>query len=278
MYLFRITNSWLEIHFSYPLTSKAKLINTFFFAITILSYGNFCFEYAFALPLFRVIDDRNNTRIFIPIGLDFSSSKESFSYLIELIYLTILLIEFICRFLYVSNKILHFLNYLTIIDLLSIFSCLIYIHSILQMKTNESIFQIIACLRLIRILKLSRYSRTIHHYFQTIFYQNEFTLLLISLFFILGLFFSNFLYGLSLIDRSHQSSTPFESFYYIYETVFTIGFGIHIPSLIYLSWVTFTSVLVGLICLSLPIPFLVLYNLNLEVYEQEMSERRNVSL
>ena len=273
---FSSNNSFLHTLFAYPFTPKAKLINTFFFAITIISYGNLCFEYTFALPLFRSVLSSidNTTMILTPIGLDFSSSTDNFFYLTELIYLLILLIEFSCRFLYASNKLQHFSNYLTIIDLLSIISCIIYLYSLIQLREFS---QLIACFRSIRILKLSRYSRFIHQYIQTIISQYEITILLFFIFLSLGLFFSNFIYGLSLIDRSRKYSTPFESFYYIYETIFTIGFGIHLTSTSYLTWITLTSVLFGMMCLSLPVPFLAIYNFNLDNYEQEKKFKMLIS-
>jgi hypothetical protein len=83
------------------------------------------------------------------------------------------------------------------------------------------------------------------------------------------MFFGNLTYGISLIDRHRIHSTPFESLYYSYETILTIGFGVHIPSTPYLTWITLTSVLFGMICLSLPVPFLAIYNFNLDNYEQE---------
>jgi hypothetical protein len=233
-----------------------------------ISYGNLCFECTFALPLLRSKPSQtdNTTMILTPIGLDFYPSREYSSYLPEIIYLFILIIEFLCRLIYVSNKLKYFLNYLTIIDLLSIVSCMIYL---LKIKENDFIIQLITCFRFIRILKLSRYSTYIRQYIQTIIYHSQISILLVFIFLSLCMFFGNLTYGISLIDRHRIHSTPFESLYYSYETILTIGFGIHIPSTPYLTWITLTSVLFGMMCLSLPVPFLAIYNFNLDNYEQE---------
>ena len=239
--------------------------------MTMISYGNLCFEYTFALPLFRSIPSPtdNTTMILTAIGLNFSPARDFFASLPELIYLWIVIIEMIFRLIYTSDKLKHFSNYFTIIDLLSIFSCLIYLFSILKTPENQLIIQLIACFRFVRILKLSRYSTFIRQYIQTIIYHSEISILLIVIFFCLCTFFSNLTYGISLIDRHRTYSTPFESLYYTYETILTIGFGVHLPSSPYSTWITLTSVLFGMICLSLPVPFIAIYTFNLDQFEQE---------
>ncbi|CAF3642355.1 unnamed protein product [Rotaria sordida] len=265
------TNSWLYTFFALPFTSRAKLINIFFFAMTMISYGNLCFEYTFALPLFQLIPSPtdNTTMILTIIGLDFNPSIEYLSYLPEIIYLIILLMEFFIRFIYVSNKLKYFSNYLTIIDLLSILSCIIYLCSIIKIKENNIIIRLIICFRLIRILKLTRYSMYIRQYIQTIFYYYDISILFFIIFICLCIFFGNLTYGISLIDHHRIHLTPLDSLYYSYETILTIGFGEHIPSTPYLTWIIITSILFGTICLSLPVPFLAIYNFNLDHYEQE---------
>lgn len=84
------------------------------------------------------------------------------------------------------------------------------------------------------------------------------------------MFFGNLTYGISLIDRDRVHSTPLDSLYFAYETILTIGFGEHIPSTPYLTWITITAVLFGMLCLSLPVPFLAIYNLNLDNYEHKL--------
>ncbi|CAF4254014.1 unnamed protein product, partial [Rotaria sp. Silwood2] len=120
-----------------------------------ISYGNLCFEYTFALPLFHSIPSStdNTTMILTIIGLDFTPSTEYLSYLPEIIYLIILLIEFFIRFIYVSNKLKYFSNYLTIIDLLSILSCIIYLCSIIKIKENNLIIRLIISFLLVNLLK-----------------------------------------------------------------------------------------------------------------------------
>ncbi|CAF2485526.1 unnamed protein product [Rotaria sp. Silwood2] len=236
-----------------------------------ISYGNLCFEYTFALPLFHSIPSStdNTTMILTIIGLDFTPSTEYLSYLPEIIYLIILLIEFFIRFIYVSNKLKYFSNYLTIIDLLSILSCIIYLCSIIKIKENNLIIRLIISFRLIRILKLSRYSMYIRQYIQTICYYYDISILLFIIFICLCIFFGNLTYGISLIDHHQIHSTPLDSLYYSYETILTIGFGQHIPSTPYLAWITIISILFGMMCLSLPVPFLAIYNFNLDNCEQE---------
>ncbi len=68
--------------------------------------------------------------ILTAIGLDFSSSTDNLSYLPGLIYLWIVNIEFSFRFIYISNKFKYFSNYLTIIDLLSMLRCIIYLQEL----------------------------------------------------------------------------------------------------------------------------------------------------
>ena len=234
-----------------------------------ISYGNLCFEYTFALPSIRSeSSSTNNTTI----GLDFYPSKQSLSYLPETIYLILLLIEFIFRFIFVSNKLKYFSNYLTIIDILSILSCISYLCSI---SKNDLIIRLISSFRLIRIFKLSRYSTYIRQYIQTIFYHSEMSVLLFFVFICLCIFFGYLTYGISLIDRHRIHSTPLDSLYYSYETILTIGFGIHIPSTPYLTWITITSVVFGMMCLSLPVPFLAIYTFNLDHYEQEKIKMLN---
>ena len=259
---FSSKQSWVGRCFALPWNPQAKLMNTFFFAITMISYGNICFQYAFALPLSRL----NSSTI---VGLDFSPSVDRSSTLVELIYLLISIIEFSCRLYYSSEKFGYFLNYLTRIDLLAIISCCFYFYSTLIPLENLLLIQSIACFRFIRILKLSRYSTSIRHYIQTLFFQFRLSILLFIIFFCLLTFFGSFIYGLSLIDREQKSSTSFESLFFTYETIFTIGFGLHRSTNPYLAGIILISVLFGMICLSLVIPLIGISNFNLDIYEQE---------
>lgn len=229
--------------------------------MTMISYGNLCFEYTFALPLFRSVINDNLTMI----GLDFYPSIDYLSYLPELIYFIILLMEFFFRFFYISNK----LNYLTIIDLLSLLSCLIYLCLFIKIKENDRIMYFIASFRLIRILKLSRYSTFIRQYIQTLFYNSDITILLFLIFICLCVFFGNLTYGISLMNHHQIDSNSLNSLYYSYETISTIGFGHFIPSTPYLTFTTLTCLLFGMICFSLPVPLLAIYYINLDNYEQD---------
>ncbi|CAF4397088.1 unnamed protein product, partial [Rotaria sp. Silwood2] len=97
----------------------------------------------------------------------------------------------------------------------------------------------------------------------------DISILLFIIFICLCIFFGNLTYGISLIDHHQIHSTPLDSLYYSYETILTIGFGQHIPSTPYLTWITIISILFGMMCLSLPVPFLAIYNFNLDNCEQE---------
>ena len=269
-------DSWISLFFGPPLQSTSKLVNLFFFALTLISYGNICLDYTFALPLFRSMPSptANTTVIVRPVGLDFTASTSYLFYLPELIYLGFLLVEIAGRFLYEANRVRFILNYMIIIDLLTIFSCFSYLICILCLRDpseNDRLLRCLAIFRLIRILKLCRYSNFVRQYFQTLFHHHHISLLLLLIFIGLCIFFGNLTYGVSLIDRHRIHSTPLDSLYYSYETILTIGFGVHIPSTPYLTWITITSVLFGMLCLSLPVPFLAIYNLNLDNYEQEIS-------
>ncbi|UJR37086.1 hypothetical protein I4U23_029790 [Adineta vaga] len=233
--------SWIHTLFGLPFSSKPKILNTFLFVITMISYGNLCFEYTL-ISLFK-----DNITTTTTTNGNFYPTSNKLSYILEIIYLILLLIEISFRFIYVSNKIQYFSNYFTFIDLLSILSCIIYLSSLFSIISNDRIIQFIVCFRFIRIFKLSRYSTYIRQYIQTIVFHFKIFLLLLLILLCLCTFFGHLTYGISLIDREHISSTPLETFYYCYETILTIGFGIHRPSTPYLTWITLTSQFIVLI-------------------------------
>lgn len=227
-----------------------------------ISYGNLCFQYAFALP-----DLRSNSSTIV--GLDFSSSNDRSSTIVEQIYVSILIIEFFSRLYYSSKKLMGLFNYLIIIDLLAILSCCLFLYSTLNRLENLLLIQSIACFRFIRIFKLSRYSIFIRHYIQTLVFQFRLSSLLFIIFFCLLTFFGSFIYGLSLINREEKPLTPFQSLCFTYETIFTIGFGLHRSSNPYLAGIILISVVFSMICLSLVIPLIGISIFNLDIYEQE---------
>jgi hypothetical protein len=266
-----VHESWIRHVFGPPFTSQAKLINGFFFAITLISYGNICLEYTLTVPILSTTN--TTSKINAPIGFDLFSSRDQLFYLPESIYVFILLVEFYVRFVYTRHVARQMLvNHLFIIDVLSIASCVTYLLFHIysrNLPTHYPIQQCLACFRLVRLLKLSRYSAFIRQYFQTIIYHYRISLLLVTLVICLCMFFGNFMYGISFNDHSRSHSTPLNAFFHSYETILTIGFGIHSPSEAYLTCLTVASVLFGMLCLSLPVPFLAIYNFNLDSYEQE---------
>ena len=267
--LFRSGNAWIRSFFAAPLSSKATITNLFFFAITMISYGNLAFAYTFAPAQLRSFPSATDTTV---IDVDFSSSFDPF----ELIYLFVLLVELVLRYFYVSDKVTFLGNYLIIIDLLSILSCVTYLLFPLARQHVQHVDLIARCIagfRLVRLLKLSRYSNYVRRYVQSLVHQFQCVVLLLEIFACLCVFFGNLLYGICLIDRHRRPTTPLDALYYAYESVMTIGLGVHIPSTPYLSWITMASVVLGMLCLSLPVPLLAIYHINLNAFEHDGATR-----
>ena len=261
--------SWIHRLFDKPSSSPSKIVNAFFFAITLISYANLCIEYSLAPPLISQQSNFSRTKT---IDLDFSTSMEQFFYLPELIYFIIIIIEFFCRYIYENDWRRFFRRPMIIIDLQTIVSCATYLLSMIflvDLVNNQWIFRYLALSRLVRLLKLMRYSTFIRQYSQTIIEQSRIASLIFLIFIFLCIFFGNLMFSMTLMNRTTSSSNLLDSFYYAYETILTIGFGVDIPPAPYSDWITITSVLFGMLCLSLPVPFLAMYNLSLEKYERK---------
>lgn len=223
-----------------PVTPAERIINAFSALITLLSMAALCWE---TLPEVRKVNFQldNNTHFNNNTGTFYK--EDQFWFLTESIFSGWFTIEYFARFATAPRSFYFLFTFSAIVDFLSILP--FYITLILDISLSDrTLFPLLRVVRLVRMLKLKRYSTSVRLLFETIFdSREELQVFFLCLIFITVVMSSTIFYVEGLGEDSQFVSVP-DVFWYSVVTLSSVGYGDYVPR------TAFGKLIAALFCVS----------------------------
>ena len=214
--------------FEQPITPAERTYTKFSLILTVLSMVSLCLE---TLPTVKQsqlqIQRGNTTTEEITVDYDIVWSA------IEVVFTIWFSIEFLLRFLCAPKIAKFVLSFSTLVDItaLSPLYVKIIVQSVTDQKANSVVpYPVLRGLRLVRLLKLKRYSVSIRLLFETIIDSREHMSLFVLCIVFNTVLLSSFVYFSEGEGESSQFTSIPATFWFTIITLSSVGYGDYVPT------------------------------------------------
>lgn len=215
--------------FEQPITPAERTYTKFSLILTVLSMVSLCLE---TLPTVKrqsqlQIQRGNTTTEEITVDYDIVWSA------VEVVFTIWFSVEFLLRFLCAPKITKFVLSFTTLVDITALSP--LYVKIIVQSVTNEEAssvvpYPVLRVLRLVRLLKLKRYSVSIRLLFETIIDSREHMSLFVICIVFNTVLLSSFVYFSEGEGESSQFTSIPATFWFTIITLSSVGYGDYVPT------------------------------------------------
>lgn len=225
---FRRTRRNVWRFFEQPITPAERTYTKFSLILTVLSMVSLCLE---TLPTVKQsqlqIQRGNTTTEQITVDYDIVWSA------VEVVFTIWFSVEFVLRFLCTPKIVKFVLSFSTLVDItaLSPLYVKIIVQSVTDQKASNMVpYPVLRVLRLVRLLKLKRYSVSIRLLFETIIDSREHMSLFVLCIVFNTILLSSFVYFSEGEGESSQFTSIPATFWFTIITLSSVGYGDYCPT------------------------------------------------
>ena len=225
---FRRTRRNVWRFFEQPITPAERTYTKFSLILTVLSMVSLCLE---TLPTVKQsqlqIQRGNTTTEQITVDYDIVWSA------VEVVFTIWFSVEFVLRFLCTPKIVKFVLSFSTLVDItaLSPLYVKIIVQSVTDQKASNVVpYPVLRVLRLVRLLKLKRYSVSIRLLFETIIDSREHMSLFVLCIVFNTILLSSFVYFSEGEGESSQFTSIPATFWFTIITLSSVGYGDYCPT------------------------------------------------
>ena len=225
---FRRTRRNVWRFFEQPITPAERTYTKFSLILTVLSMVSLCLE---TLPTVKQsqlqIQRGNTTAEQITVDYDIVWSA------VEVVFTIWFSVEFVLRFLCTPKIVKFVLSFSTLVDItaLSPLYVKIIVQSVTDKKASNMVpYPVLRVLRLVRLLKLKRYSVSIRLLFETIIDSREHMSLFVLCIVFNTILLSSFVYFSEGEGESSEFTSIPATFWFTIITLSSVGYGDYVPN------------------------------------------------
>ena len=225
---FRRTRRNIWRFFEQPITPAERTYTKFSLILTVLSMVSLCLE---TLPTVKQsqlqIQRGNTTAEQITVDYDIVWSA------VEVVFTIWFSVEFVLRFLCAPKIVKFVLSFSTLVDItaLSPLYVKIIVQSVTDQKASNMVpYPVLRVLRLVRLLKLKRYSVSIRLLFETIIDSREHMSLFVLCIVFNTILLSSFVYFSEGEGESSEFTSIPATFWFTIITLSSVGYGDYVPN------------------------------------------------
>lgn len=225
---FRRTRRNVWRFFEQPITPAERTYMKFSLILTILSLVSLCLETLPTVKQSHLQVQRGNTTT-EEITVDYEIVWSA----VEVVFTIWFSVEFLLRFLCAPKFTKFVLSFSTLVDITALSP--FYVKIIVQSVTNEEAssvvpFPLLRIIRLVRLLKLKRYSVSIRLLFETIIDSREHMSLFVLCIVFNTVLLSSFVYFSEGEGESTQFTSIPATFWFTIITLSSVGYGDYVPT------------------------------------------------